>query len=78
MSEPMTEAGRVLLHEHSSGTPHMARHIIAIEAEACETALRERLERILADCGTQTESGNWNAHVAGDYILDDIGAALAP
>ena len=34
MTEPRTEAGRILLREHSSGTPHMARHILAIEAEA--------------------------------------------
>jgi len=38
VTEPLTEAGRVLLREHSSGTPHMARHILAIEAEARATA----------------------------------------
>lgn len=32
--KPTTAAGRILLREHSSGTPHMARHILAIEAEA--------------------------------------------
>lgn len=37
-AEPLTEAGRVLLREHSSGTPHMARHILAIEAEAADAA----------------------------------------
>lgn len=40
---PATEAGRVLLHEHSSGTPHMLRHILAIEAEAGQQA-REALD----------------------------------
>jgi len=33
VTEPLTEAGRVLLREHSSGTPHMARHVAAIEDE---------------------------------------------
>lgn len=32
--EPATEAGRILLTEHSSGTPHMKKHILAIEREA--------------------------------------------
>lgn len=36
---PKTEAGKVLLAEHSSGTPHMARHIDAIEAEAAQQGL---------------------------------------
>jgi len=36
-----TAAGRILLREHSSGTPHMARHIAAIEAEARDLERRE-------------------------------------
>lgn len=38
---PRTAAGLILLREHSSGTPHMERHILAIENEARAAALDE-------------------------------------
>jgi hypothetical protein len=44
MSEPTTEAGRILLLEHSSQSPHMARHIVAVEQEARANADRELRE----------------------------------
>lgn len=40
-SETRTEAGRTLLKEHTSGSPHMTRHVAAIESEARSLALSE-------------------------------------
>lgn len=47
---PDTEAGRILLHEHSSGTPHMAKHILAIEAEAMA-------RRVIGELKTEAKAG---------------------
>lgn len=39
--EPGTEAGKTMMREHTSGSPHMIRHVLAIEAEARASAFAE-------------------------------------
>jgi len=82
VTEPLTEAGRVLLREHSSGTPHMARHILAIEAEARatptpDTRLREALLSIIGEAEEVTEAQHGTPHGALYAIIRRAREALA-
>ncbi len=57
--QPSTEAGRILLREHSSGTPHMARHIIGIENEAAMKAVAGRLAKQVRALSDAATDGPW-------------------
>jgi len=79
VTKPLTEAGRVLLREHSSGTPHMARHILAIEAEARATPatrLREALLSIIREAEEVTEAQHGTPHGALYAIIRRAREAL--
>gem|GEM_PF-4197054 len=72
MTEPLTEAGRVLLREHSSGTPHMARHVAAIEAEARATLAPDARLREATDYAAEAAHHRyWDSNVQDGHTGQD-------